>query len=391
MFGNRVHPKINYLNLIVLGGYVLFFFLNFYLFYAQSLSLDNAYPSDLGAHISAGLGMYTNYSLISVLEGWLFKSIGNTITVAFFLALLTIMTVIATYYLFKEFFKNTEVNKYLLQLFAFISNFVMAIYLPWINPYQYISNLGPNIYHNSTYLGMKLIGIIVLIQFFRIFDHYLDRIDIKKWLLFAFLLIIANGIKPNFFVFFAPAMFVYLLIDLINSKGKKSLNVLILGSAVLPSLLILFIQYTLLFNSGADGGITIAFGKMIGMVTNNAFVSVVQSLAFPLFVLCFNLKELSKDKKYGFMWLLLFFSLLQYLLFIETGDRMAHGNWGWGYTYAIFFVFIGSIYKLYENFHERTKSIRGRGYITIAVMLLIMHLFWGMVYYAKLLLGGNFL
>jgi len=79
MFKERMCPKIKYLDLIVLGGYILFFILNFYLFYAQSLSLNNAYPSDLGAHISAGLGMYTNYSLISVLEGWLVKSIGNTI------------------------------------------------------------------------------------------------------------------------------------------------------------------------------------------------------------------------------------------------------------------------------------------------------------------------
>ncbi|MGV8906556.1 MAG: hypothetical protein ACOH15_08150 [Acetobacterium sp.] len=391
MFKNRVYPKINYLDLVVLGGYVTFFLLNSYLFYAQSLSFENAYPSDLGAHISAGLGLYTNYSLISVLEGWFVRIIGNTIPVALFLASITIMTVTATYYLFKEFFKNTEVNKYLLQLFAFISNFIMAIYLPWINPYQYISNLGPNIYHNSTYLGMKLIGIIVLIQFFRIVDRYLDVIAIKKWLLFAFLLIIANGIKPNFFVFFAPAMFVYLLIDLINAKGKKSLNVLILGSAVLPSLLILVIQYTLLFNSAADGGITIAFGKMLTMVTDHGFLSIVQSLAFPLFVLCFNLKDLYKDKKYGFIWLLLLIALLQYLLFIETGDRMAHGNWGWGYTYAIFFAFTGSIYKLYENFQERSQSIRGTAYKRIAVMLLTVHLLCGIVYYGKLLLGGNFL
>ena len=57
----------------------------------------------------------------------------------------------------------------------------------------------------------------------------------KNWIIFAVLLTITNAIKPNFILFFAPMMLIYLIADFIREKGKNVIQCIKYGSAALVS------------------------------------------------------------------------------------------------------------------------------------------------------------
>lgn len=128
------------------------------------------YMSDLPAHIAEGKA-HTAYSLMEMTLGFLTGTLRlNEKSVALFLALITTGTVFLMWRLLCRLYSGR--GKTALHLLAFCCMFVMPLYLPAVNPCPYLGMQTGTIWHNSTYIGMKFAGTIVLLLYFRYLEIY---------------------------------------------------------------------------------------------------------------------------------------------------------------------------------------------------------------------------
>lgn len=309
------------------------------------------YDSDLPAHIHEGRSG-TGYSFMEKSFGFLMNTMKtNEKAVALWLALLTVATVWVTFRVMKKLFPAG--NGAVLHLMAFVSMFWMPIYLPQLNPYRYLGLQSGTVWHNSTYLGMRLAGMLLLLFYFEYQETYRHRFSAGQFIWFTVLLIFVNLMKPNFILCFAPAMAVMLLTDCIAERGKKLKRQILFGIPVLISLAVVVYETMVLF-SGENGGSSIVFdfGFSIMMRAKRPVIALLQSGAFPAAVLLGNLSSLKKDRRFRVSWLTWLFALAEYLCLCEDGPRKTHGNMSWGYCFALFLVFAVSMIWLYRNLME---------------------------------------
>ena len=347
------------------------------------------YDSDLPAHISEGING-TAYSLMERSYGFLMETLGlNEKAVALWLALLLGAAVFVTWLLLRQLFPAG--NQRALHFLAFACSFVMPLYLPWVNDYRYMGMQSGNLWHNSTYLGMKFAAVLVLLLYFSWLKTYQKGISSGKWLLFTASLIFVNLMKPNFILCFAPAMGLQLLADCILARGKTLKYQILSGIPVLISLGVVIYQTTVLFQGKEDGS-RIALMLPYNFLKYNRYpwAALLQSAAFPLFVLAGNRKELKRDRVFGFTWLIWLFGLLEYLFLGEEGPRKTHGNFSWGYSFCIFLVFVVCAAKCCEKLKEGRPSGGRKLYWAAAGLLFLGHLACGMTYFIHLYLGGTY-
>lgn len=354
------------------------------LFYRQSVSLNGKYLSDLPAHISFGVN-HQGYSLMEAILGVIVRDIGNYKLVGIFLALVVMSSIFLTWLFMRKL--APDVNPVMLHLAAFAVNMVMAFYLPYFNDYRYLGVQSGNIYHNSTYTGMKMLGMLVLFLYVSCLDIYEQGLGPVRWLSFAAGLILVNMVKPNFFVAFAPAMGILLLCDLIRKKGTTFLPIIRFGLAVIPSVIVLFYSYMMLF-PGGDSHLILDPGYCLFLRARTPLMAVIQTMAFPLWILVFHWKDLKANRKYGFCWLFLLISFLEYFLLAESGDRKDHGNLSWGYCFGIYVIFAASAAIFCQDLKKREKPLF---YYLIAAALLLGHMFFWLQYFQILFTGGKFM
>lgn len=367
--------------------YLVYGYLCAQMLYRQSIGYDGRYVSDLPAHIDSGLNRI-GYSLMEVILGDIVGYTRQYKLVGILLSLLMMATIFVTWKLLK--ILAPKANSLLLHAGAICCNLVAAYYLPQFNEFRYLGVQSGNIYHNSTYIGMKFLGVIVLYLYFSYESLYETGLSRKQWGTFAGVLILVNMVKPNFFVCFAPAMGIYLLIDLIGKKGKTFSRIIIFGLAVIPSVMVLIVEYILLFpGDGSAGGIIIDPGYSFFMRTKTPVMAVIQTMAFPLWVLIFHIRDLKRDKRFGFSWLMLLVSFLEYFFICENGERKDHGNLSWGYCYCIYLVFVISVAKVCTDLKEKEWKKYWYYYLG-AGLLLLGHVIYGLQYLGIMLQGGSF-
>lgn len=395
-------------NLIILATMFLIFLLSLFLFWNQSNRPNNLYHSDFYLHfrlvmksIVSGEKNSDLYSLVFLIMKFLLLYLKGYATKIFAIILSTvvILTIVYTKKLLQIINENISNEK--AYLFAIILNFITPIFLHTINPYRTLGLFTPTVWHNPTYIFMKLFSIITLIVFFKFLINQNQKISFKYWMLLSALLLIVNWIKPNFIVAFAPALFCFYLIELFKSKGKTFKNNVFILSTIIPSILILAYQYYLLFGQQIDAAnqnkIAIEFAYTLTKYSNNAIMSFVQSFSFILIVIIFNFKSMIKDKIFQICLGSFLFSLIQYLLFVETGWRKEHANFSWGIYFYTFLMFVVCFSYFYKNYIEQKKfiikrkiSLLNATYLVVGAVLFIAHIYYGFNYFYNLLLGMTF-
>lgn len=350
------------------------------LFYRQSVELNGKYFSDLPVHISYGVN-HQGYSLMEAILGVIVRDIGSYKLVGIFLALVVMASIFLTWLFMRKL--APDVNPVILHLAAFAVNMVMAFYLPYFNDYRYLGVQSGNIYHNSTYTGMKMLGMLVLFLYMTCQEIYEQGLGPVRWFSFAASLILVNMVKPNFFVAFAPAMGMVLLYDLIRKKGTTLLPIIRFGLAVIPSVVVLFYSYMMLF-PGGDSHIIIDPGYCFFLRTRTPLMAILQTLAFPLWILAFHWKDLKDNRKYGFSWLFLLISFLEYFFLAESGVRKNDGNLSWGYCFGIYVIFAASAAVFCRDLKERKKPLV---YYVVASALFLGHMVFWFQYFHILFIG----
>lgn len=399
----------------------------------------SVYESDLPAHISM------------MQEGWFYSLTAGVyyvlylfplpiarILVALFLAVCAVGSIWGCAYLFsickKKYFggKSPKENPFSggNMLCAFILNLVMPIYIKGMSDGRYIGMQSGSIWHNSTYIVMKFLGILCLIVFFELAEKYKKPalalveegmtlparygISVKQWCLFAGLLLLTTATKPSFLIVFAPVMALMLLWDLLH--GTPLSRCFFFGLCVVPSLCVILLQNMILFGENTGNGFALAPFAEMQIHSAHPFIAAALSALFPGMMVLYYLVEKGFAKAWKrkaddtlfpslVIWGMGFVGFMEYALFSETGGRAGDGNFLWGYSFALFMLFFwalilykGQFARLgdqkqfkhvnYKKFALHRKLCKV--YLVLAGIVLATHLYGGIYFYFNLLQGVSY-
>ena len=260
---------------------------------------------------------------------------------------------------------------------------------------RYMGVFSPNPYHNATYLAARPFAIVTFFLFVKILKYYEGQTNWKEFMLFGISLLVTTMTKPSFTLVFMSAAFVIMVWRLIRAKGSNIVNSIKLGLFFLPTVIDLLYQYSGMFTSEqmseTDNSIRIGIGKVWSLYSGNIPVAIVLGIGFPIAVGVFYWKKKRQESMFSFAWLFYIMSMLEFLFLYETGPRMEHANFAWGYMYGMFFIIVVSaIYILQETIDiVQTKATIIRiGQCIIAWGVYGMHLVCGMMFLWHYWLGS---
>ena len=397
-----------------------------YLYYMQSiqpLDYDNRYfQSDLPYHISMIVEDGWYYSFTAYVYQALYYLCGKTtVGIALFLAAVTVASLVLTELLLRR-MAGMQRRSWATMAAALALNLAMPFYLKWAGSYRYVSYQSGNLWHNSTYLCMRLLALAALLYYQKLEEHYREKITAKQWIVFALLLVICTGVKPSFLTVFAPVLALKLRGDLCHRVRFK--QVFLLGAAVLPACGVVLWQNMVLFGEDTGNGMTFDPWYTFSLHADRPKLAVLCSLAFPLVVLGASLLAMTREqwrqlgsaredvwpggvyqlrlnRTYLFAWLMTSVGFAEALCLVETGSRSRDGNFLWGYLFAIFWLHAVSLIKWLslrnvdialltsgENSTQRVRMIIIRIAYILAGLVLLYQLWCG-VYFFFRLLGGE--
>lgn len=363
----------------------------FYLFYNQLLYGETGrFESDTFVHVRFAVEDHYFHSLCALFYVLFSFFPGSKILISIMLTAVTVLAIPATNRLIKVVLQkySIELSKGYVYLISFVSNILSAFYLPFASRQHYIGYECANMWHNSTYLFMRLFAIYSLILFIKLYDSYKEKLTFKQWLSFSVVLMLTTGFKASFLTVFAPLMAVLLLVDLF--KKTKFLKVFSFALTVLPSMAVMYLQSLILGGADSGNGYAISPFTALSLRGDHPKVTLILSVLFPLCVLFFCFSELKKNRIYFYSIVLWAVAFLEVFLLVETGERSLDGNFMWGYSIALFFVFIESIIVSVKRFLEnRNKPIFVIEFI-VSTLILLWHICSGVWYFSLLLTGVTY-
>lgn len=366
-----------------------------YLHYNQTLfEVGGPFESDLPYHIKMAVEDNWYYSFTAFVYVFLYKFSCGNLLVGIFLAMCQLVTIFGTYLLLKEIWKHYElkINTGMTLLCATVLNFVMAFYVKAVNARHYIGYQNATIWHNSTYICMKVVTVFVLWYFLKLMNTYKTKLSVKQWIVFTALIALSTGVKPSFLMVFAPVMAIMLLADWI--KGTKFSKVFLFGLTVIPSLLIILWQNVVLFGADTGNSFIIKPFYTLAQRSDNPKIALLFSVLFPAIVGIFHIKDVWKDKLYLGSLLVWGFGFMEVFLFVESGTRSKDANFMWGYSISLFVLFAISLVRwirdcLNKDFLGKNKILR-YGYLAVAGATFTYHVISGIWFLGILLTGATY-
>lgn len=323
-----------------------------YLFYNEVIG---EFPSDMPAHMRTALSdEETGYSLIYPFLV-MSNSIAGAFGVAVFLTVLQMATMVISEVMMRRLMP--EVRAEIVFVLALVANFVMAIYLPVLHPHFSHGLSVGNAWHNSTYLGMKLLGLVAIWMYLRFVGALESRNKVVDWIVFTACVVASAAVKPSFVVAFGPTVVILCVIDLVkNGTGtlKRSFALAVPFVIVLG---VLFYQYTLLYVEDTSSGIGFGIARVWRHRHFFFPLGMLQSYAFPFLVFIFCWKKFKGDFNYRMTIILFAIALAIWLFVNETGTRTYHGNFAWSCKFAVYYLFISSIAVYFREYGAKFPLI----------------------------------
>ncbi len=380
-----------------IGKIVFFIFLLIYtislvfLYYNQlKYPITGRFESDTAVHVDFALNQHYYHSLAAFI--YLFLSIFkfSDILIALVLAIATSITVFFTFKLLKAFnehFKG-EINDNILYVVSFFANFVMGFYIKAANKQHYIGYENANMWHNSTYVFMRLFAVLTIIAFLKLYLNYKDKIDVKDYLIYTLLLTVTTGFKASFLTVFAPMLAIILLVDL--CKGTRFKRVFVMALSVVLPMGVMVLQSIVMSGSDNSNGYTISPFTALAMRGDHPKATLILSVLFPLIVLFTHVKDFYKDKLYFGTLIMWAVSFLEVFLLLETGERNLDSNFFWGYSIALFFVFLVSMYVAIKDYLKNKPKLSAKIILSLETVILLWHVISGVWYYVLLFSGVTY-
>ena len=380
------------LNIAALVLTALYFALCIFLYYKFMGWTEGAvYESDLPAHISLAVDDGLIYSLISIIIIGLSKS-GTLIVLPVLLAMFALLSVFFTAELLIE-VSDKKISSNAAILLALLLNIVMPCYIKGLSDGRYMGMHASSIWHNSTYLMMKWLGLWTILIYLRLEKNISKKLTLESYTFFVIILTLTTAAKPNFFLAVTPAMFVFLIADLIRKKAPAK-KLFFLASSIIPSLAVMLYQNKALFNAGAGGnGIEIVPGRAMSAHTGYLIPVSILSIAFPLMILLLHIKEIFKNRYMLFAWLCAGCGYMQYFLFSEKGSRNMDANFSWGYAFTIILIFGISLVTWINDIRniKEDKSVIKKAYLGASTLVLGYHAYCGVLFFIRLCMGVSYM
>ena len=301
-------------------------------------------------------------------------------------ALTSALLVLYTYHISRKIFsENTYgvMSEVFAPILAAALMFVQPIYIPWFNKEQIYGQGSPNILYNPTNLVAKPFAIICVYLIIKLIiksrEEKIKPVEFIRLSIFALLSVLA---KPSAIQVILPTLAVFLLILLIKSRGKDFLFCVYMTLSWIPALLWMAVVFYLNFvsesNSGGNG-LALSFFDVWSVYSPCIPISILLVTLFPIAVLIFFGKKAAIQEKLGtfFGATAVLMGVLEYGLIMETGDRMLHGNFSWGYSMAlgIFWTFAADMF-----FKSTSRKASGRLW-SIAISLFVIYVMFGAYYF----------
>lgn len=377
-------------------GFILLLFCNVFIFVATYTVVLSRYThSDFVLHaqtaelaLKEGLGVLlreTSYPIWQLLVAGISLVLGSptVISAAIATGLLNVLSYTIVYkYLVLEHKESSRFIMVLSLLFLMIG----PLYMPWFNEDVYLGQGTPNIWHNPTTMCVRPFALLTYILVLHILEAYESNVKIEKknWIGLAILMLICNLAKPSFFQIVVPGLGLYLLLLLIQTKGKAFLFCVKMALAFVPSAVVLIWQFVISFmvssSAEAGGGIVIAWFEVLRAYTPDLPTSLFLVFAFPVYVLITNWKHL-KERDVKLTLFMFLGGFLEAAMLAEEGYRRLHGNLTWGYMLSIFFVYLTAFkYFIKKNKEYNYENTKEKIVVAIGWVLLILQLFIGLYY-----------
>ncbi len=323
--------------------YAAIFLMCGYMFYMQATGV---YEADTIAYVRSAIDPNaSSYSLTAVI----FQpahAIAGIYGIAAVLAAAEVCTVWMTELLLRKLVPDAK--PWVTFALSILCNLCIAIYMPQLHDNIYLGTSAGNIWHSPTYILMRLFALCAILSYLRLANRLSSGRTALDWVLFTLSCILSCAFKPSFIVVFGPAVVILRVIAFVKDRGTFKRSLLI-GASFVLSLVVIWMQFTVLFPGDGSGGIGFGFAEVWRAYHENILISFLQSFLFPLLVLAGCLPLLKQDESYSLAWLMVILALAEYVFIHETGDRMYHGNMGWSLSFAAFYVMIASVAALLDR------------------------------------------
>lgn len=365
-------------------------------FHRQTIRYHGKYISDTIVY-AQNLGDVKECRMIAWIFGRLNELDGSYYAIAVFMSLVVAATVVAGYFFISFFLarENCETDRWKIQLASFCMLFSGPIYIPGLHPHFYSYTWPKYAWHSPTEMAMVLFAIIALQVFVKTYDSYFEEIPLKRWLGLAVLLFLSAWAKPNFIFAFAPVLAVLLIADLIRRREYKFIHrlrrVILLGSSILPAGIFILVLNHIEFSGSEEGeGIEIRVGYFLRNMEHPE-IAIFFSLAFALLVFIVNFRKI-RDVAYQAAAGVFLAGTAEYLILVEGGKRINHGNFGWGRQVGEYLLFAFAIVMYMKNLHDKEfmadRPALRRIYLCAGGLLLAAHVI-SQLYYVLCLLRGE--
>jgi len=376
------------------------------MFFGMALNPDSFYFSDSALHIASGsvLQGYGLESIFVYLCSLIFKYPFLQLIFALYEMILIMITWKTAILLMGRFFGTlTDCEKLIISTGLI---FLSGIYVPIVHSLFYINSLGTQPWHNSTFFGMRLFGLLYIYELLDVFPtYYVERISLKKGIKMAAFLAVSTLFKPNFLICVCLAMGFAFVFDLLCHRSVKTLsNIFFMALTFIPSLIVMGLQFFLvyiygMFDEGESSGVKLSL--MSGWIWEQSILStIVKFLAFwsfPLIVLAIIKihKKKNGDRNLILVSVLYASSILICNFIKETGKRAGDENFIWGIpaTYYILMIYFAALffneYKEYRNNNDNGKKglsiLFSSGFIVLSLQIVS-----GLAYYFIVLSGLSY-
>lgn len=391
--------KNRQINFIFIAFVIVYSVFMFRLFYNQATGV---FYSDMGAYVLEILGEDSGYSFPYPLFfklSYVFSLIMPVeVAIACVLSFLNILGMITAERYVWELMPNcSQVKKMSLTTIIVMTLFLVSM-LFWpldLRPIvpegrmwgaRYLGVFTPNPYQNATYLATRPFSILLLIKYVYVIDN-MDKCKVSDFGLIALYMFLSTIAKPSFVFVFLPMMAVMTIVIWIKSKCKITKPQILLVSTIVPTVIVLLIQFSSVFGQNSDGGMKIGIGYAWHLWTPAIKSAFIKANFFPLVYLILHLKELKKSKMLLISWLIWLVGIGTYCVFYEAGPRQWDSNFAWGYMHGMFCVFMASIIPMFNRLFFKTKEYKWQDILSF--VCLIPHLICGVLFYIYMVTGNS--
>lgn len=362
-----------------------------YLYYNQQFYVETGiFESDTFMHIKFAVEDGFFHSLAAFIYVALYALPFSKVLISLVLTAATIGSIFASIRLIKLICEKMSVNisDGVVYIMSFAGNVLMAFYISFVCSQHYIGYECANMWHNSTYIFMRVFSVLTVIAYLKHYEALLKEASFKRWLVLTGFLCAATGFKASFLTVFAPALAIVLLIDLY--KGAKFKNVFVIATTVILPIAIMGLQSIIISDKTSDGGFIISPFTALKLRGEHPKVALVLSVAYPLCVLFFHLKDYVSNKLSRSMLIMWIIAFLEVFLLAESGERSLDGNFMWGYSIALFFLFIVSMVISFKAFLTYRDKILNKALFSVETLILLWHVISGIWYFCLLLTGVTY-